>query len=263
MTNLINFFKKPYVSLKPYEFLEEKNDFIKLTNIDNECFGDLHPELKILESLSIWDNPDFDPLDYNIEHNKIKESIDSSGADILLLEKAVEYINQLDKNIKPSTDLKKAFKKITKVFLFQMKTKSWIGPPIDFSNNLEAINMISEHLNFLKLKAEIDEITFKYLNKKELLSNRKKYKAALKELHIKLKEQYKEYYEIKSNKKKDIIYNNISKEQLLYGLSSLWKDKKFWIEVALNNLKEIEPENYQKAFNAFKEVCVKYDKYLT
>lgn len=61
--------------------------------------------------------------------------------------------------------------------------------------------------------------------------------------------------------KKNIISNNISKEQLLYGLSSLWKDKKLWI-VALNNLKEIEPENYQKAFNAFKEVCVKYDKYL-
>jgi hypothetical protein len=61
---------------------------------------------------------------------------------------------------------------------------------------------------------------FQSLDNKELLFDRKKYKAALKELHIKQKEDYKEYFEMESKKREDIIYNYISKQQLLGGLSS-------------------------------------------
>lgn len=262
MTKLINFFKKPYVSLKPWEFLKEKNDYIKLSKIDNGCFSDLHSGLKILESLKKWDDADYDSLDYTEAHNNLKDYINSSRFYTLLIEKAIEYTNQIDKNLKPSKNLKEAFKKIKKVLLVEMKTKEWIGPPIDFNNDLEVKETLLSILNNEKTLGEMTEKRFEYLDNKEFLSDRKKYKAALKELHIKQKDEYKEYFEMQSKTIESNIYNYISKEKLLYGLSHFWKEKKIIIQFALDNLKEIEPENYQKADNAFKEVCAKYDKYL-
>lgn len=110
----MNFLKKPFVSLKPLEFLEEKNDYIKLSKIDDGCLSDLDSGLKILESINRWDDADYDSLDYTKEHNNLKESLNRYGLYILLLEKAIEYINQIDKKFKPSKDLKDAFKKIKK-----------------------------------------------------------------------------------------------------------------------------------------------------
>lgn len=258
MTNLINFFRKPYLSLKPWEFLKEKKDYIKLSKIDDGCFSDLHSELKILESINRWDNADYDSLDYTKEHNNLKESLNIYGPYILLIEKTIEYINQTDKKFKPSKDLKEAYKKIKKELL----VKEWFGPPIDFNNNLEVKKTLLDLLNCAKITAEMSKNRFQSLDNKELLFERKKYKAALKELHIKQKEDYKEYFEMESKKREDIIYNYISKQQLLGGLSSFWKEKRSLIQFALDNLKEIDPKNYKKADNAFKEVCEKYDIYL-
>ena len=164
--------------------------------------------------------------------------------------------------MKPSNDLKEAFKKIKKEFLIQMKTKNYIGPPIDFKFNLEAKETFLDSLSFVKITAEMAEKRFKYLDNKELLDDRKKYKIALKELHLKQKEEYKEYFEMESKKYQDIIYNKISKQQLLNGLNFLWKEKRHLLQFALDILKETDPENYQKADNAFKEVCERYDRYL-
>jgi len=101
-----------------------------------------------------------------------------------------------------------------------MKTQDSIGPPIDFNNNLEVKETLLYTLNHIKITAEMSEKRFKYLDNKELLCDRKKYKAALKELHIKQKVDYKEYFEIESKKREGFIYNYISKQQLLSGLSS-------------------------------------------
>lgn len=143
-----------------------------------------------------------------------------------------------------------------------MKIKNYIGPPIDFNNNLEVKETLLDTLNSVKITAEMAEKRFKYLDNEELLYDRKKYKAALKELHIKQKEDYKEYFETESKKTEYLIYNYISKQQLLSGLSNFWKEKRLFLQFTLDVLKEIDPENHQKAHNAFKKVCAKYDKYL-
>ena len=81
-----------------------------------------------------------------------------------------------------------------------MKTKNIIGPPIDFNNNMEAKENFLGSLNSIKTIAEMAQIRFKCFDNKELLLDRKKEKATLKELHLKQQKDYMECFRAQSKK---------------------------------------------------------------